>query len=78
MERIAKPFEQACRNTAAHCGGSGLGLPLVKALAELHGGSLSSTASTAKASPRRSTCRRRKHERPSSTLLSAFPHEEGG
>lgn len=41
IERIAKPFEQACRNTAAHCGGSGLGLPLVKALAELQDGSLS-------------------------------------
>jgi PAS domain S-box-containing protein len=36
LARIVEPFEQA----GAKRGGSGLGLPLAKALAELHGGSL--------------------------------------
>ena len=41
LARVAEPFEQAGRDTANHNGGSGLGLPLVKALAELQGGTLS-------------------------------------
>jgi signal transduction histidine kinase len=40
IARIVEPFEQACRDTTAYAGGSGLGLPLVKALAELHDGQL--------------------------------------
>lgn len=40
LERILEPFEQAGRGTDDHSGGAGLGLTLVKALAELHGGCL--------------------------------------
>jgi len=40
LARILEPFEQAGRGTADHAHGAGLGLPLVKALAELHGGAL--------------------------------------
>lgn len=40
LPRLTEPFEQAARDTAAHNGGAGLGLTLVKALAELHGGRL--------------------------------------
>ncbi len=38
LSRILAPFEQAGRGTADHSHGAGLGLPLVKSLAELHGG----------------------------------------
>ena len=38
LARILEPFEQAGRGTADHSHGAGLGLPLVKSLAELHGG----------------------------------------
>jgi signal transduction histidine kinase len=38
--RIAEPFEQGERGMAGKPDGAGLGLPLVKTLAELHGGSL--------------------------------------
>ncbi|MDE2112192.1 MAG: PAS-domain containing protein [Alphaproteobacteria bacterium] len=40
LERILQPFEQGGRGTADHSAGTGLGLTLVKALCELHGGSL--------------------------------------
>ena len=40
MGRILEPFEQAGRATTDHTAGGGLGLTLVKAFAELHGGSL--------------------------------------
>jgi signal transduction histidine kinase len=40
MARIQEPFEQVGRGTADHIHGAGLGLPLVKGLAEIHGGSL--------------------------------------
>ncbi len=40
LARILEPFEQAGRGTTDHAHGAGLGLPLVKALVELHGGSL--------------------------------------
>ncbi|MDE2184168.1 MAG: PAS-domain containing protein [Alphaproteobacteria bacterium] len=40
LERILLPFEQVGRGTSEHTQGTGLGLTLVKALAELHGGSL--------------------------------------
>ena len=39
IERILRPFEQA-GDVTHHAEGSGLGLTLVKAFAELHGGSL--------------------------------------
>lgn len=38
LARILAPFEQAGRGTTDHSHGAGLGLPLVKSLAELHGG----------------------------------------
>ena len=38
LDRILEPFEQA--GSADHAGGGGLGLTLVKAFAQLHGGSL--------------------------------------
>ncbi|HEY0301300.1 MAG TPA: PAS-domain containing protein, partial [Rhizomicrobium sp.] len=41
LARIVAPFEQAGRSTTDHTHGAGLGLTLVKAFAELHGGSLS-------------------------------------
>ncbi len=41
LARILQPFEQAAASTLDHSSGAGLGLPLVKALAELHGGTLS-------------------------------------
>ena len=40
MARILEPFEQAGRATTDHTAGAGLGLTLVKAFAELHGGTL--------------------------------------
>ena len=40
LARIVEPFEQVGSGTATHRGGSGLGLTLVKGLAELHGGAL--------------------------------------
>jgi PAS domain S-box-containing protein len=40
LARILEPFEQVGRGTSDHAHGAGLGLPLVKALVELHGGSL--------------------------------------
>jgi signal transduction histidine kinase len=40
LDRIMEPFEQAARGIAEHAQGAGLGLPLAKALAELHGGTL--------------------------------------
>ena len=40
MARIQEPFEQIGRGTADHTHGAGLGLPLVKGLAEIHGGTL--------------------------------------
>jgi signal transduction histidine kinase len=40
LARILEPFEQVGRGTTDHTKGAGLGLPLVKALAELHGGTL--------------------------------------
>ncbi len=45
LTRILEPFEQAGRNTHDHAQGAGLGLPLAKALAELHGGSLTIASS---------------------------------
>jgi two-component system cell cycle sensor histidine kinase PleC len=41
LARILEPFEQVGRSTTDHSHGAGLGLTLVKAFAELHGGSLS-------------------------------------
>ncbi|MBV9542190.1 MAG: PAS-domain containing protein, partial [Alphaproteobacteria bacterium] len=41
MDRILEPFEQVGRSTTDHAHGAGLGLTLVKAFAELHGGVLS-------------------------------------
>jgi two-component system cell cycle sensor histidine kinase PleC len=40
LTRILEPFEQAGRSTTDHAHGAGLGLTLVKAFAEMHGGSL--------------------------------------
>ncbi len=40
LARITEPFEQAVRSIHGRPDGAGLGLPLVKALAELHGGGL--------------------------------------
>ncbi len=40
LQRILEPFEQVGQGTAGSARGSGLGLPLVAALAELHGGTL--------------------------------------
>jgi signal transduction histidine kinase len=40
LARILEPFEQAGRGTTDHTHGAGLGLPLVKSLVELHGGTL--------------------------------------
>jgi two-component system, cell cycle sensor histidine kinase PleC len=40
LDRILEPFEHADRGYVGRNGGAGLGLPLVRALAELHGGSL--------------------------------------
>jgi two-component system cell cycle sensor histidine kinase PleC len=40
LARILEPFEQGGRGTTDHPAGAGLGLTLVKAIAELHGGSL--------------------------------------
>lgn len=41
LQRIQEPFEQIGRGTSDHVKGAGLGLPLVRGLAELHGGKLS-------------------------------------
>jgi two-component system cell cycle sensor histidine kinase PleC len=40
LARILEPFEQVGRSTTDHAHGAGLGLTLVKAFAELHGGTL--------------------------------------
>jgi signal transduction histidine kinase len=42
--RILEPFEQGGRGTTDHPAGAGLGLTLVKAICELHGGTLSLTS----------------------------------
>jgi len=39
VARILLPFEQGGRGTTDHTGGAGLGLTLVKAFSEAHGGS---------------------------------------
>ena len=44
LERIFEPFSQADRDPARSRGGLGLGLALVKELAELHGGSVEATS----------------------------------
>jgi len=41
LARILEPFEQGGRSTTDHAAGAGLGLTLVKAYCELHGGRLS-------------------------------------
>jgi signal transduction histidine kinase len=46
LARILEPFEQVGRTTSDHSHGTGLGLTLAKAFAELHGGTLA-IASTA-------------------------------
>ena len=38
LARVQEPFEQIGRGTSDHVKGAGLGLPLVRGLAELHGG----------------------------------------
>jgi cell cycle sensor histidine kinase DivJ len=48
LARILEPFEQVGRGTADHKGGAGLGLTLTKALAELHGGSLTLSSTPGK------------------------------
>jgi two-component system, cell cycle sensor histidine kinase PleC len=40
LDRILQPFEQGGRGTTDHAAGAGLGLTLVKAFCELHGGAL--------------------------------------
>jgi cell cycle sensor histidine kinase DivJ len=40
IARILRPFEQGGRGMSDHTSGAGLGLTLVKAFAEAHGGSL--------------------------------------
>jgi two-component system cell cycle sensor histidine kinase PleC len=40
LERILQPFEQGGRGTTDHAAGAGLGLTLVKAYCEVHGGAL--------------------------------------
>jgi two-component system cell cycle sensor histidine kinase PleC len=46
IERVFLPFEQIDNRYAATAGGTGLGLTLVKALTELHGGSCSLDSDT--------------------------------
>lgn len=48
LARILEPFEQGGRGTTDHPAGAGLGLTLVKGLAELHGGSLTVKSATGK------------------------------
>ncbi len=59
LARILEPFEQGGRTTTDHAAGAGLGLTLVKAFAELHGGRLTIESAPDMASPRRSIFRRR-------------------
>ena len=40
LERVLKPFEQVDSSLSRQHQGTGLGLPLVKAIMELHGGRL--------------------------------------
>lgn len=40
LQRVLRPFERVDNRYTRKAGGTGLGLPLVKALIELHGGSL--------------------------------------
>jgi signal transduction histidine kinase len=48
LARILEPFEQGGRGTADHPAGAGLGLTLVKAYCELHGGTLTLKSGTGK------------------------------
>jgi two-component system cell cycle sensor histidine kinase PleC len=48
LARILEPFEQVGRSTTDHANGTGLGLTLVKAFAELHDGFLSVTSAPGK------------------------------
>ena len=59
LARILEPFEHAGRSDGAeHSKGAGLGLTLVKAFAELHGGRLELESRPARASRPPSCCRR--------------------
>jgi two-component system cell cycle sensor histidine kinase PleC len=40
LDRVLRPFEQVERALSRRHGGTGLGLPFAKKIAELHGGSL--------------------------------------
>ncbi len=51
LARILRPFEQAGRSTTDHTAGAGLGLTLVKAFADHHGGSLLIDSATGRGIP---------------------------
>ena len=72
MARILEPFEQAGRGIADHAQGAGLGLTLVKALAELHGGTLSIASTQGEGSHRNAGTAPRIA---SENLVPSFPGE---
>ncbi len=76
LERVMLPFQRACGATTGPTVGSGLGLPIVKKLVELHGGSftLSSTFGSGTTAAARLPSSRVRRQRSNASDTADCPH----